>query len=321
MWYYDKDNNPVGPLALDEIKKLIISGEITKKTRVWQTGMKKWVQSEYTELIVFLDETSQPINYPKNEDKLQPQGLPLYSVSHNKFAKDPSNLTNILKISLICLVVIDVISLLSDISQINLIDNLLTGYYTTDSEFKVYSDISDKRQGIIVFCTFVIYTITAISFLMWIYRANSNLRNIGVKDLEFTPGWSIGWYFIPIAFLWKPYQAMKEIWQASKNPNNWKNEKGSLVLRWWWAFWLIDNFVGFFLETHPHKSSIRSITLENLQFTTRLSIFTTRLSILSDIVSIVAIILGYLLVKEIYDMQKTYIKRFQIQTRKRPITM
>jgi hypothetical protein len=58
--------------------------------------------------------------------------------------------------------------------------------------------------------------------------------------MSFTPGWSVGWYFIPIACLFKPYQAMKEIWEISH-----KNQSGtSSTLGLWWALWLISNFSG-----------------------------------------------------------------------------
>ena len=59
--------------------------------------------------------------------------------------------------------------------------------------------------------------------------------------MVFTPGWSIGWYFMPIANLWKPYQAMKEIWKASSNPKSWNSQPASALLPWWWFFWIVSN--------------------------------------------------------------------------------
>ena len=89
----------------------------------------------------------------------------------------------------------------------------------------------------------VVYAIvllaTAILVLSWIYRANYNARQLGASDMEFTPGWAVGWYFVPIAWFWKPYQALKEVWRASANPSDWRNEGGSRLLVWWWALWLL----------------------------------------------------------------------------------
>lgn len=83
---------------------------------------------------------------------------------------------------------------------------------------------------------------TAISVLMWVYRANYNAGQLGATKMEFTPGWAVGWYFIPIAWFWKPYQAMKEICQTSCNPQRWWEEDRPGLLPAWWALWLLTFF-------------------------------------------------------------------------------
>lgn len=84
---------------------------------------------------------------------------------------------------------------------------------------------------------------TGVSVLRWIYRSNSNLHATASVPIEFSPGWAVGWFFVPIAYLWKPYQAMKEIWRASFDPVG-KQVKVSALLPWWWFFWLASNFFG-----------------------------------------------------------------------------
>lgn len=86
-----------------------------------------------------------------------------------------------------------------------------------------------------------IYVLGAI----WIYRIAANLRVHGVWDLTNSPGWSIGWYFIPIANFWKPYQAMKEIWQASASPQQWRDSTVPSLLPVWWTLWLLSFFLPF----------------------------------------------------------------------------
>ena len=61
----------------------------------------------------------------------------------------------------------------------------------------------------------VLVIVTVTTFLLWVYRSNENLRALSGESMTFTPGWSVGWYFIPIVCLWKPYQVMKEIWNVS----------------------------------------------------------------------------------------------------------
>lgn len=90
-----------------------------------------------------------------------------------------------------------------------------------------------------VLATIAIGLATAILVLNWIQRANHNARHLGAADMKYTPGWAVGWYFVPVAWFWKPYQAMKETWRASANPADWRREPVSPLLHWWWALWIL----------------------------------------------------------------------------------
>jgi hypothetical protein len=124
---------------------------------------------------------------------------------------------------------------------------VLAGFYDFYSYSTLPSDVdanevmlpSDAVTGIVGLVQVILAIITGITFLRWIYRSNKNLRALSGESMAFTPGWSVGWYFIPIANLWKPYQVMKEIWNVSHKGN--ATDHG--VLGWWWALWLISNFL------------------------------------------------------------------------------
>ncbi len=81
---------------------------------------------------------------------------------------------------------------------------------------------------------------TGITFLRWIYRSNQNLGALSGQAMRFTPGWAVGWYFVPIANLVKPYQAMQEIWQVShRDP-----AASPGLLSAWWTLWILSTVVG-----------------------------------------------------------------------------
>src|SRR3954463_16165575 len=74
----------------------------------------------------------------------------------------------------------------------------------------------------------------------WIYRARANAHALS-HDMTISPGWAVGWYFVPIANLFKPYQAMREIWYAS----SFGGEDGPVgLLPLWWALWLAGSVLG-----------------------------------------------------------------------------
>lgn len=79
---------------------------------------------------------------------------------------------------------------------------------------------------------------------LWTYRANHNARQLGASGMTFTPEWAAGWYFLPPGLFWKPCLAMKEIWRASVDPENWRMQQGSPLVGWWWTLWLISAWGG-----------------------------------------------------------------------------
>ncbi len=132
--------------------------------------------------------------------------------------RDPSKLTQWLKYFLYASISIDAIGLFSGVFQYQLLSDFKLGVYSSVELATAAGESNDKRQQIIGLFQYSIDIATIILFAMWIYRANFNARQLGAKNMKFTPGWSVGYYFIPFLNLWRPYQAMKEIWKASKNP-------------------------------------------------------------------------------------------------------
>jgi len=158
--------------------------------------------------------------------------------------KNSDSLTNWVKYFIYIQIFVAIIALASNFMEYQLLSDYQNGVYTSQEQAVADGEASDKRQQIISIFFLVTFVISGILILKWIYRANYNARQLGAQNMEFTPGWSIGWYFIPIFTLWKPYQAMKEIWKASHEPNDWGSAKTSSILGWWWFFWIVTNAIG-----------------------------------------------------------------------------
>lgn len=92
----------------------------------------------------------------------------------------------------------------------------------------------------------LIFLVTSVLFLVWIHRAYSNLQVFGTQGLQHSPGWAVGWWFIPIFNLFRPYQVMKEIYLASdpkqdaQSSIDWKKRMRSTLFPWWWLFWIFS---------------------------------------------------------------------------------
>jgi hypothetical protein len=77
---------------------------------------------------------------------------------------------------------------------------------------------------------------------MWIHRASANAHALS-DEMTISPGWAVGWYFVPIMNLVRPYQAMREIWMASHFRGNWHGEPAPGILGWWWGLWIVTNIL------------------------------------------------------------------------------
>jgi len=153
-----------------------------------------------------------------------------------------TGLSTLLKGSLAVYMGIAAIGLWSGWLEIELLHRAANGAAVSEAE----AVASDSRQALLGGLYFVIFLVTGVIFLRWTYLANRNAHSLAATDLDFTPGWAVGWYFIPIATLWKPYQALKETFKAS-HPDygeDWRRAPHPGLLPLWWTLWILSTFVG-----------------------------------------------------------------------------
>jgi hypothetical protein len=88
-----------------------------------------------------------------------------------------------------------------------------------------------------------------IFFFIWVHHAHRNLPTLNNSNLTFSPGWAVGWFFIPIFNFYQPYKVLSEIWKASlPNPNQnneltWESlPRPKMVVLWWIFFFLVYLF-------------------------------------------------------------------------------
>ncbi len=97
----------------------------------------------------------------------------------------------------------------------------------------------DLMASVTRLASLAMYVVSGILFLKWTYRIVANARLLN-PTMKATPGWAIGWYFVPIAFLWKPFGYFKEAWGVSHNPASPAMVYTPGILRWWWGLWLVS---------------------------------------------------------------------------------
>jgi hypothetical protein len=83
------------------------------------------------------------------------------------------------------------------------------------------------------------FILTTVVFLFFFHRAYSNLAVLGPDEQRWSPGWSVGSWFIPILNLFRPKQMANDIWRGSDGSNV------PAIFNWWWAFWILGGAAHF----------------------------------------------------------------------------
>ncbi len=194
--------------------------------------------------------------------------------------RDLSGLATALKALLGVYMAIAAIGLWSGWLEIELLQRVANGAVISETE----AAASDARQALLGYLYLLIFVVTAVIFLRWTYLSKRNVRFLGADALEFTPGWAVGWYFIPIATLWKPYQALKETFKAS-HPDfteNWRQAPHPSIMPLWWTLWILGNFVGQAI----FRTTLRAETIDEFLSSSRLTFFSDALDLPLGIVVI-----------------------------------
>lgn len=182
-----------------------------------------------------------PSAVPKEEPSSPPLSLE-EKESRPAVFKDMANLTKWTRWLIYALICLTGIVMISGGFEYRLLVDFENGVYFSESRDTVIAVIAanDTRQYIFWIALFIVYVAAAITMLRWVYQANSNARHLGATGMRFTPGWSVVWFMIPIANLWKPYQVLKEICNASYDRAGWKDRVAPILLKWWWFAYILN---------------------------------------------------------------------------------
>jgi hypothetical protein len=111
----------------------------------------------------------------------------------------------------------------------------------------------DVASALIIFFVAMLFlgalVAAAVFFGIWVHRAAKNLRGLGRHGMQFTPGWCVGWFYVPFANLVRPFRAVSEVWRASTSDpesdgNGWSMMGTSTaLLGLWWGTWIGGNLV------------------------------------------------------------------------------
>lgn len=140
-----------------------------------------------------------------------------------------------------------------------------------------------------------VYIASVVFIAMWIHRGHSNLQAANIGGLSYSPGWAVGWYFIPFANLVKPFGAMRELWNASFGSDDSYTADSPSEIKLWWGCFIVGNILG--------NISFRLMLQADLNTTVASAVF----GVLSNAMLIVCALLLAKIIRKVTAAQHDYL--------------
>ena len=129
-----------------------------------------------------------------------------------------------------------------DWALLHLGDSIREGYQVSRADRLAHT----RTAGALGTAQWVSTVMTGGLFLAWLYQCRVNVRALGARKLRWRREWTLMAFFIPIINALRPYQVVREVWQASdpssRDPLAWQRVRVPPLLSCWWG-----SFVAFFL--------------------------------------------------------------------------
>ena len=160
------------------------------------------------------------------------------------------------------------------------------------------ANANDARERLIGVLSLLLFIGAGIAWLMWQHRAYANLRLIGSGDTEHTPGWSVGYWFIPLVNLFRPYQITAEIYRRSELQNG-RDPIGGLsgpplVGAWWFVYLVWGGTMRFYAVIGKDAKTLPTL------------ISATNIELTSHVIGLVAAILAIQVLRSIDRFQQEF---------------
>jgi hypothetical protein len=152
-------------------------------------------------------------------------------------ARDPVALSATVVLWLYLLIAAQVASLVCEIYRYSALRQLPPDTPLNFFETPPALESMETITGLVAIPMLAVMLVSFILTLKWIYRVTMN-SHVLAQGVRVSPPWAVGWYFVPIANFFKPFQAVADAWKVSLGPQDWRERETPALLRWWWGTWL-----------------------------------------------------------------------------------
>jgi hypothetical protein len=188
-------------------------------------------------------------------------------------------------IALLVVVAVEIAALVADVGRVGITNRILRADTVSDGEVTA----SDTFVQLTAVLEIAVMIACAALFLSWLHRVVANGPALGGRELRYTPGWAVGWWFVPVLNLVRPFQVVAEAWVVSaRDPS----AGLGLLLPAWWGLFILGNVVSRFLVVRTGGDDVTA--LRNAAI----------IDIVASVVLVVAALLCVVMVRRLTERQE-----------------
>jgi len=291
-FYYDRAGQKQGPYDGEQIKYFAEQGILTPEMMLEDAegqsapaGNAKGLRFAQTTQHPFQQPAPNPFTAAESNPFIDSpfDDSPLHASTANAVGmsdpimrgyRDPGWISFFTIFFIVILLILNAVAIPGNMMERDVLLKIQAGAYETEEEWEAAANMSNMIQSMIGITTVVFACISRIFWFVWTYRIVKNAHCLTYRPLRFGPGWAVGYYFIPILNLFRPYQALSDAYRVSKNPSDWAAASGSYLLGWWWGLFLLSSYaanVDFRLaiaaQRTPEEGLIGALLLSNMSDT------------------------------------------------------
>jgi hypothetical protein len=142
-------------------------------------------------------------------------------------------------------IAVTLIALAADVDRAMLMRDIANGERVSFSDEQASYDFFTSMKGFQAIAMLAIVPF----FVWWTRRATCNVGSLGAKDPEFTPRWSVAWWFIPFANWVQPCRVLLQAWRASDPAlppdlsDRYRRSPTSVWIVVWWVAYMVGSGV------------------------------------------------------------------------------
>ena len=238
IWHYTRQGQVHGPVSADDLRALIRSGQVTRGTLVWRSGLAEWIAAGNSELGAQVRDQPPSVPPPPGQatNGERAQGP---AAAESPGVEPRADLAQTVRWTVYAYMAVSVVGavvMLDLFQRLISIDRVLLSVALIEMQMRLAGDQSPLHWVEVLYIS--AFVIAGIFILMWTYRACSNLHAVGASGVTIGPGWAVAWYFIPIFWFWNPSLAMAQIARSSQDPRHPHTVTAPGPIGWWWFLWL-----------------------------------------------------------------------------------